>query len=65
MKVNDGSEDHEALRAEILSVPSPDADRRLRQAIDLILRAAQRGKEGQAETENEPSSEGVTEGTDG
>ena len=46
-------------------VPSPDADRRLRQAIDLILRAAQRAKEGQAETENEPSSEGVTEGTDG
>jgi hypothetical protein len=53
------------LEVDMEVVPSTDADRRLRQALDLILRAAQRGKKGQAETENEPLKEHIQEGTDG
>ena len=53
------------LEVDMEVVPSTDADRRLRQALDLILRASQRGKKGQAAAESGPPSEGVTEGTDG
>ena len=63
MNGNGGEDGQKDPLVELSTVASPDADRRLRQALDLILRAAQRAKEGQSETENEPLKEDVQGGT--